>query len=273
MVNPMALLRNQGGTFADVAHQAGVEVGPSPAVGWGTGFFDYDNDGWLDLYLTTTGFVQYVASHPPEGMHFGHPDYLFRNNGDGSFSDTTPVSWAKSPAPTMGFAYADYDQDGRMDFVVGQWNEGYMLYRNTDLTGADNHWLTIRLVGGGPINRDAVGARVYLTTSDGRTLMQDVICGSSLGAGNDTALHFGLGQATVDQVKVVWPDGLNQEFKIVPVDQVWQITYNQSVNTLNQFLNIKSGTFWLSIVGMLLVLVLSSIAVGLLIWQRIRLIL
>src|SRR6185503_20036437 len=86
---------------------------------------------------------------------------------------------------------------------------------------------TIRLAGGGPVNRDAVGTRVYLTTSDGRTQMQEVINGSSLGAGNDLALHFGLGPATIDKVTVVWPDGLTQDFDHVPSDQIWQLTYGE----------------------------------------------
>jgi hypothetical protein len=273
MVNPMALLRNQGGHFADVARKAGVEIGPSSAVGWGTGFFDYDNDGWLDLYLTTTEFVQYVAAQPPEGMHFGYPDYLFRNSGDGAFVDATPASWAKNPAPTMGFAYADYDQDGQLDFVVGQWNEGYALYRNTGQAGPENHWLTIRLVGGGPINRDAVGARVYLTTSDGRTQMQDVICGSSLGAGNDTALHFGLGQAAIQQVTVVWPDGTTQVLDQAPVDRVWQVNYSPSVAATNPGFIDRTGLLLLIGGGMILLLALAGLLIGLIIWQRARLIL
>jgi hypothetical protein len=228
MVNPMALLQNSdGGHFADIADRAGVAVGPSSAVGWGTAFFDYDNDGWLDLFLATTEFIQYFMELPPEGMHFEYPNYLFRNNGDGVFSDVSPASWQADPAPSMGFAYADYDQDGWVDFVLGNWNEGYVLYHNQGLAGAGNHWLSARLTGGGPVNRDAIGARLYVTDSNGLEQMQEVHSGSSLGAGNDTALHFGLGQARVSRVKVVWPDGLEQEFRRVPTDALWRVTYGQ----------------------------------------------
>ena len=195
MVNGMVLLQNQGdGTFDDVAEEAGVMVGPSSAVGWGTIFFDYNNDTWLDLILTATEFIQFDIESGPEGMMFEYRDFLFKNRGDGSFADVTPQDWLEDLKPSMGLAYADYDRDGFLDFVLGNWNDGYVLYRNTGAEGKANNWINIRLVGSGGINRDAIGARVYITADDGRVLLQEVKCGSSLGAGNDTALHFRLGR-------------------------------------------------------------------------------
>ncbi len=183
-----------------------MEIGPSAAVGWGTDFFDYDNDGWLDLFLGTTEFRNWDAAPPPDGMHFPHGNFLFRNDGDGTFTEVTPESWSENPHRSMGFAYSDYDGDGWVDFVTGDWNTDYRLFRNQGTRGgqqlADN-----------PAGRRWVGqprrpgARVYLMTTDGRTLMQEVKSGSSLGAGNDTALHFGLGESTVDELSVVWPNG------------------------------------------------------------------
>ena len=82
MVNGMVLLQNQGdGTFDDVAEEAGVVVGPSSAVGWGTMFFDYNNDSWLDLILTATEFIQFDIESGPEGMMFAYRDFLFKNRG------------------------------------------------------------------------------------------------------------------------------------------------------------------------------------------------
>jgi hypothetical protein len=240
IVNPMTLLQNQGdGTFVDAARVAGVRIGPTSAVGWGTAFFDYDNDGWLDLYVTTTEFIRrrHVSGPggvpaPPEALLAPYPDFLFRNNGDGTFTDRTPRSWQREVQPTLGIAYADYDNDGWVDFVLGEWNEGYALYRNITFETESNHWLTVRLVGGGPVNRYAVGARVYLTTNDGRTQMQDVICGSSLGAGNDLALHFGLGQASVDTVRIVWPDGTESVLEGVPSNQIVRVMYPDTVEII-----------------------------------------
>ncbi len=229
MTNPMQLLQNQGdGTFVDVAKEAGVSVGPTAIVGWGTAFFDYDNDGWLDLYLAATKFIQREIHLEPEGMHFSYPNALFRNNGDGTFTDVIAAGWADVPRPTKGIAFADYDNDGWIDFVVGNWNEGYRLYRNQGSDGSDNHWLTVSLNGEGSVNRDAVGARVYVTTEDGRTQMQEVKCGSSLGAGNDVRLHFGLGNGAIKEVRVVWPDGVARTFTNVALDQIWQLNYTDT---------------------------------------------
>ena len=227
MVNGMVLLQNQGdGTFDDVANHAGVVVGPSSAVGWGTVFFDYDNDSWLDLFLTATEFIQFDIFTGPEGMMFEFRDYLFRNRGDGTFADVTPAAWLSELRPSMGLAYADYNRDGWLDFVLGNWNEGYVLYRNTGASGAGHNWLNIRLIGGGDINRDAIGSRVYLTTADGRRLMQEVKSGSSLGAGNDTALHFGLGDATVRELRIRWPNGVEERQADITVNQFLEFAYD-----------------------------------------------
>ena len=226
MVNGMVLLQNQGdGTFDDVADDAGVAVGPSSAVGWGTIFFDYDNDSWLDLYLTSTEFVQFDIASGPEGMMFEYREFLFRNRGDGSFADVTPQKWIDDAVPSMGLAYADYDKDGWLDFVLGNWNQGYVLYRNTGGVTHDRNWINVRLRGGGDINRDAIGARVYLSTVSGRTLMQEVKCGSSLGAGNDTALHFGLGDDGIRELRVRWPNGEESLLSDVDVNQFLEVNY------------------------------------------------
>ncbi len=226
MVNGMVLLQNQGdGTFDDVAEAAGVVVGPSSAVGWGTVFFDYDNDGWLDLYLTATEFIQFDIFSGPEGMMFEYREFLFRNRGDGSFADETPATWLEDLQPSMGLAYADYDRDGLLDFVLGNWNEGYRLYRNTGAAAAGANWLNLRLIGGGEVNRDAIGARAYLTLDNGAARMQEVKAGSSLGAGNDMALHFGLGAAGIREILIRWPNGAEQRLRDVAVNQFLEVAY------------------------------------------------
>lgn len=227
MVNGMVLLQNQGdGSFDDVAAAAGVAVGPSSAVGWGTVFFDYNNDSWLDLFLTATEFVQFDVFSGPEGMMFAYRDFLFKNRGDGSFADVTPAQWLQELRPSMGLAYADYDRDGLLDFVLGNWNQGYALYRNTGAEAGGNNWLNIRLTGGAGINRDAIGARVYIETDDGRRLMQEVKSGSSLGAGNDMALHFGLGAASIAELSIRWPNGVEELLSDVAVNQFLEVRYS-----------------------------------------------
>lgn len=239
IVNRMTLLQNQSdGTFVDATRQSKTGIGPSPVVAWGSAFFDYDNDGLLDLYVTTTQFIEAKSRGmggtylPPLALLDPYPDILFNNNGDGSFTDVTPSRWRGNSHSTMGIAYADYDNDGWTDFVLGQWNEGYALYRNTATEFQDNHWITLRLVGAGAVNRNAVGARVYLTTSDGREQMQNVICGSGLGSGNDLALHFGLGLADVKQLRIIWPDQTENIIETVTSDQIIQVTYPNNMQII-----------------------------------------
>jgi hypothetical protein len=239
IVNPMTLLQNQGdGTFTDATRGSGVGIGPSPAVGWGTAFFDYNNDGWLDLFVASTQFVESKsrgpggAYLPPEALLDPFPNALFQNNGDGTFSDAAPPRWGWDRHATMGIAYADYDNDGWVDFVLGNWNEGYALYRNTAAESEDHHWLTLRLVGAGSVNRDAVGSRVFVTTADGRTQMQEVICGSGLGAGNELALHFGAADMSIDLIQVVWPDGTESLQHDVPTNRIMRVTYPSNFETM-----------------------------------------
>ncbi|WP_420628495.1 CRTAC1 family protein [Candidatus Leptofilum sp.] len=249
MLNAFSLLQNQGdGTFTDQAEAAGVHFGWTNTVGWGTGFLDYDNDGWQDLFLAATGFVQRDLNVDPEGMMFSHPNYLFANNRDGSFTDV----WAGSKMPSMGFAYADYDNDGWMDYVVGNWNEGYRLFRNNGFVLGN--WLTIDLTGGGSVNMDAVGTRVVVTTTDGRFQTKTVTCGGSLGAGHDMRLHFGLGQAEIDSVEIVWPDGETVVFNEVASNQLWQVTYgDQEAGGLGGTAVIVAGVLIvLAVAGLLL---------------------
>ena len=229
MVNGMVLLQNQGdGTFDDLAEEAGVMVGPSSAVGWGTIFFDYNNDSWLDLFLTATEFIQFDIFSGPECMMFEYRDFLFKNRGDGTFADVTPADWLVDLKPSMGLAYADYDRDGYLDFVLGNWNEGYALYRNTGVEGGNNNWINIRLVGGGDINRDAIGARVYITTDDGRNsaARSEVRLQPGRGQRHGIALWLGRGRL-ISEIRVRWPNGVEERLRDVAVNQFLEVAYTR----------------------------------------------
>lgn len=225
MVRPMTLLTNDGtGGFANTEDKAGVGVHENGVTGWGALFFDYDNDGWRDLFLAATT-VKPRALEPGAlmDMLFERQNYLYHNQQDGSFQDVTPETWLEQPRPTMGAAYADYDRDGWLDFIVTEWNEGFTLYRNQGAEGTGHHWLTVRLIGGQGVNRDAIGARVTVATEGGPVQMQEVKSGSSLGAGNDLSLHFGLGSSAQATVTIVWPDGSVETHPAVTADQIWQV--------------------------------------------------
>ncbi len=217
-VGPMTLLQNQGnGTFADVSKETGTDLGRS-WIGWGAVFFDYDNDGWQDLYLAVSDEQSGAAP----------ADALLHNDGRGRFDPVPPeVSGLDAGGRTLGVAYADYDNDGWVDLLVGNFDGPYVLYRNAGSESAyrRNRRVTFRLVGGGPINRDAVGARVTVALDDGRVQMQEVVAGSSLGAGNSLLLHFGLGRANIEGVRVTWPDGTAQDFPALEANRRYTFTY------------------------------------------------
>jgi hypothetical protein len=159
---------------------------------WGIIAFDYNRDSLVDLYVANSG-----------------PDYLLAGTAAGPFLDRSALSGASTDRNSRGAISGDYDRDGRVDLVVGNFAWDYRLFRNiTRLDGL--HGITVRLIGGGPVNRDGVGARVWLEIAGRPTRVCEVINGSSLGGGSDLACHFGVGADAVDAVVVRWPDGSTQ---------------------------------------------------------------
>ncbi len=183
--------------FAEVSEEAGVTP---ELIGWGAQFIDVDNDGWQDLYLAIMSWT------------LGEGNRLFLNDHNGAFSDASSLSGADALGWGLGVAVSDFDRDGWVDLVAGGLSEPYLLFRNRGFLGAGNGWLRVRLSGGTEINRDAVGARVWVHRTDGLVLLRDVRTGSSLGAGSDMAMHFGLGMAGVSRVVVEWPHGESSTF-------------------------------------------------------------
>ena len=223
MVYTMYLLRNDNGDFRSRAHSAGVAInlGPDSGVGWGAVFFDFDNDGWQDLYVAST---EYFQTFPELETTFVNPrpDALFHNSGGYIFEDASARSGIDQALPTLGVAYADYDRDGDLDLVTGNWNSGYRLYQNQ---GGRYRWLSLDLRGYGAVNRDAVGTRVYLTTADGVTQMQAVRIGAGLGGNNQLALHFGLGAHSSADLRIVWSNGIECSLESVPANQLIRLQY------------------------------------------------
>ena len=197
---PMTLLVNQGGgKFIDQAEEAGVRL--SEAIGWGAVFLDYDNDGRQDLYL-----AQMVETDGGVGIN-----PLFHNNGDGTFTNLAETSGAGDPGKTIGVSTADYDRDGFPDLIIGNYDEGYKLFRNTlGDQGLGGNWFALRLAGAGAVNRDAIGAKVFVTGDDGTVQLQQLMTGTGLGGNSALELHFGLGAAEIESARVVWPDGTEQ---------------------------------------------------------------
>jgi enediyne biosynthesis protein E4 len=212
------LYRNNGdGTFTDATSAAGLGL-YTQYLGWGTMFFDFDNDGWPDLILVN-GHVYPEVDSQHLGSSFKEPRILYRNNGDGTFSD---VSASAGPgittaASSRGLAVGDLWNDGRMSAVISNMNAAPSLLVNQIRT--PNHWIAIHTVGV-KSNRDGIGARILLKAGS-RTLVDEVRSGSSYISNNDMRVHFGLGAATkIEWAEIHWPSGVVERFADLPVDAI-----------------------------------------------------
>ena len=212
------LLRNNGKSsdpFEDVTNESGVGSVSAQFVGWGAGLFDFDNDGWKDLFIVNGGLAWLIPQQSS----------LLRNNGNGTFTDVSMQagSFFQSPIVSRGACFADYDNDGYVDaFVVALGGKGILLH-NTPPAGKRNHWLTIKLVGTRS-NRDGFGASLEATAGDLHQWVQSTSASGYLSQ-NDPRPHFGLGQhALVDTLTIHWSSGTVQILHDIKADQVLKIT-------------------------------------------------
>ena len=231
------LYRNNGnGTFDDVTYPAGLGLN-TKYLGWGTMFFDFDNDGWPDLLLVN-GHVYPEVDSQHLGSTFQEPRILYHNNGNGTFTD---ISADAGPGITTvnssrGLAIGDLWNDGRLSAVISNMNAPPSLLVNDVRT--PNHWIAFHLVGNSfasassPMkasapaapnfrsNRDAIGARITMKAG-ARLFVDEVRSGSSYDSNSDMRVHFGLGSATkLDFIQIRWPSGLVEQFDNLAVDKI-----------------------------------------------------
>jgi hypothetical protein len=212
------LYRNNGdGTFDDKTFPAGFGLN-TQYLGWGVMFLDVDNDGWPDLLLVN-GHVYPEVDSQHLGSNFQEPKILYRNIGNGTFTDISanagPGITAVSSA--RGLAVGDLWNDGRMSAVISNMNAPPMLLVNDIRNG--NHWIAFRTVGN-KSNRGGIGAKITVKTG-ARTVVDEVRSGSSYISNSDMRVHFGLGSATkIEWVQVRWPSGLVERFENMPVDTI-----------------------------------------------------
>ena len=185
------------------------------AVGWGTLFFDYNNDAWIDAYVAT------------QDTDIGNSDSLFLNNHDGSFTDVTATCGATNTLKSEGVAYGDINNDGKLDLVLANRNVNYQLFKNDSLD--TNNWIKLKLVGDYDINKNAIGSKITVVTGDGVSQIRTVTSGSSRGAGNEMTLHFGLGTSSISSIKITWANGLIQNLNSVKNNQLITVNYSNFV--------------------------------------------
>jgi hypothetical protein len=220
------LYRNAGkGIFEDATIRSGLGV-ETRYIGWGAGIVDLDNDGNPDLFLVTGSVYPEVERFLPE-YPYKTPRIVFRNLGGGKFEELIEQAGSGIAAThsSRGCAFGDFDNDGDMDVLVMNMNEPPSLLRN-DL-GGKNHWLKIRLVGS-ESNRSAIGARVLVRYGQ-RMQVQELVAQSSFYSVNDRRLHFGLGEATVADVEIRWPNGKKESLAKVGVDRIVTVKEGQGI--------------------------------------------
>jgi enediyne biosynthesis protein E4 len=201
------LYRNLGkGEFEDASLDAGLGRN-TRFVGWGCGFFDFDNDGWPDLLLVN-GHVFPEVDRLKIDIHYRQRAILYHNKR-GRFTDISEAagSGILQRHSSRGAAFGDYDNDGSVEVVINNQNEPPSLLHLT--TGPAGNWIMLKLEGV-TSNRSAIGARVRLTAG-ALTQTAEVHSGGSYLSQSDLRLHFGLGAATkVDRVEIIWPGGKRQ---------------------------------------------------------------
>ena len=214
------LYRNNGdGTFDDATYAAGLGGSVRPYLGWSTAFFDYDNDGWLDLFVAN-GHIYPQLARLPSGLRYAQRNLLYRNErGRFAEADGGP-GWALTGV-SRAAALADYDNDGDLDLFVTNLNQKPNLLRNDG--GNRNNWLGLRLTGRAS-NRDAIGARVTLYGT-GIQQTRQLQRGRGFQSQHDPRLLFGLGSATqIDSLEINWPSGHRQVLTNVPSRRYLKIT-------------------------------------------------
>jgi hypothetical protein len=203
----VSLYHNEGnGLFVDEAPQSEVGRATLVTLGFGCFFFDYDNDGWPDIFVAD-GHIEDAIERVQKRVSYAEPAHLFRNLGGGKFQEVTAQMGPAFVAPRVarGAAYADIDNDGFLDILVTTNAGPAFLFHNE---GGSNRSLRLKLVGT-KSNRDGIGAVVHVTSNNNQDKQQKMLrSGSSYLSQSELVLTFGLGaQTKADSIEIQWPSG------------------------------------------------------------------
>ena len=221
----LGLYHNEGnGLFVDEAPRSAVGRASLLSLTFGAFFFDFDLDGWLDIF-TANGHIEEEIGRVQPKVQFRQPPLLFRNQGNGKFTDVSKLTGAdlRKPIVARGAAYADFDHDGDLDVLISTNHGPAYLYRNDG--GNKNNWLQVKLEGT-KSNRSAIGAVVRIESASGQQWRM-VHSGSSYCSQSDLALTFGLGPDTVvKRIQIEWPSSGRQILENVRARQTLRIKEN-----------------------------------------------
>ncbi|MGB6725099.1 MAG: CRTAC1 family protein [Terracidiphilus sp.] len=209
-----------GGQFEDVSGSAGLTQYTSRLTAWGAGIFDFDNDGFKDLFTSDADILDnsMELAHRPYALSNG----VFRNRGNLTFEDLSSKAGRSFsvPAAHRGAAFGDLNNDGKIDVVVTVLNGPPEIMMNR--TENANHWILLNLIGV-KSNRDGLGAKVKITTALGSQYNQATTA-VSYNSSSDKRVHFGLGSAaSIDRIEIAWPSGIHQLLTNVKADQILNV--------------------------------------------------
>jgi hypothetical protein len=209
------LFQNLGkGIFRDVTHASLLGKLSTSRSGWSNGFFDFNNDGWKDLFTANSDVNDLIDLFQP--THYKQPNSVFANLGNGTFRDVSTAAGFNLARAHRGSAFADFDGDGKIDIVVSALGEPAELWKN--VSPDTNHWIIFKLVGT-KSNRDGIGAKIRLgSQSNHMTTAVGYASSSSQG------VHFGVGKMQViERIEIRWPSGIIQMLKNVSTNQVLEV--------------------------------------------------
>lgn len=216
------LWHNDGkGFFDEVSDEAGITRPTRDVLSFGGGFIDYDNDGWLDIFIAN-GHVYPEVEQATPGTHYRQINSLFHNEGNGRFVEVGKSSGTgfESPYVGRGVAFADLDNDGFVDVVIANNGDAPLVLHNSG--GSGNQFLNLKLVGK-KTNRDAMGARIRVV-SGMASQIREIAGGGSYLSQSELRANFGLGKAKrAELVEITWPGGQRQTFRDVEAGKFYLV--------------------------------------------------
>lgn len=209
------LFRNIGkGSFSDVTHSSQLAQLSAARSGWSNGFFDFNNGGWKDLFTANSDVNDLVDLF--QSTHYKQPNSLFANLGDGTFRDVSSDAGFTLARAHRGSAFADFDNDGKVDVVVSALGESAELWQN--VSPDPNHWLVLKLTGTRS-NRDGIGAKIRLGDQ-----FNHVTTAVGYASSSPSTVHFGTGKLEkIDRIEIRWPSGTVQVLQNVATNQLIEV--------------------------------------------------
>ena len=215
------LINNGDGTFDDLTQRSGLQA-TKQMSGWGNGIYDFDNDGWKDLFVARANVLDNISELTPT-RKYPEPNSIFRNLGNGKFVEVSQTAGPdfQRDAPHRGVAFGDVFNEGRIDAVVTVLGGPVKLLHNISDTG--NHWILLKLLGTRS-NRMGIGTQIHITTDDGRQQWNEATTAVGYTGSSDSRVHFGLSKNQhIKEMEIRWPSGIKQVLHNITVDRIMTI--------------------------------------------------